>query len=291
MPHQDHAALRDALLTEADRHTPDTAAMLARIERGMAAAPARRRGRLFSRGRRAASGHGGFRIAGTAVAISAVLGLSVAATWAAVGAGSSPDTVRTTEPAGSGPEIGSATSSPRPSSPSARATGSAPAGGRGTTASPSQSPGGATSQTASGEPTGGATQAQQGFLWSDGSVDPHSGVNWAQSNVTVKNHGTAVTALDVRLWVVLTPGVSYAGEFTTLPTQDVTVTVTQQGDALLYEWRLKPGVTVAPGSYEFAGQYGHAMGGRDAGQDRYDATATGADGTREHVYGDFYATH
>jgi hypothetical protein len=135
----------------------------------------------------------------------------------------------------------------------------------------------------------GPIRVQQGFLWSDGSVDPGSTSAWAQSDVTLKTKFT-VSALDVKLRVALTPGVATTGDWSTVPAQELTVTVTRQGGFLLYEWTLKPGATLPPGTYEFAGQYDHASGGRDAGQDSYAATATGH-GQPVSVYGDFFPTH
>jgi hypothetical protein len=137
---------------------------------------------------------------------------------------------------------------------------------------------------ASPVPTG--VHTQESFLWSDGSVDPHSTDNWAQSNVTLKNHLT-VTALTARLRIALTPGVADAGSWSTVPSDALTVTVTREQDALVYEWVLKPGRTLAPGTYVFAGQYRHAAGGRDAGRDVYQATAT-ARNIPVVVYGNFY---
>jgi hypothetical protein len=117
---------------------------------------------------------------------------------------------------------------------------------------------------------------QESFLWSDGSVDPRSTDSWARSNVTLKNHLT-VTALAARLRIALTPDVVSTGSWSTVPSDDLTVTVTRQKDALVYEWALKPGRTLPPGTYVFAGQYHHAAGGRDAGRDVYEATATARD--------------
>ncbi|WP_051943460.1 hypothetical protein [Streptacidiphilus rugosus] len=94
-------------------------------------------------------------------------------------------------------------------------------------------------------------------------------------------------ALDVRLRVALTPGVESTGTWSTVSSPSLVVTVTRQGGFLVYEWTLRSGVTLAPGTYTFAGQYDHAAGGRDAGQDDYRATATGH-GDQALVYGNFY---
>lgn len=120
-----------------------------------------------------------------------------------------------------------------------------------------------------------AASPQQGFLYAQGSIDPHSNASWAQSNLVLKND-LAITALDVRLHVVLTPGVANTGAWATVPAADLVTSVTRYSNSLLYEFTLKPGVVMAPGSYEFAAQYNHAQGPRDSGSDSYDVTGTTA---------------
>lgn len=144
----------------------------------------------------------------------------------------------------------------------------------------------ASAGTATGRPH---TQVQDGYLWSDGSVDPHSNTFWAQSNITLKT-SRPLTSLQVELRVALTPGVQSTGSWSTIPAADVDITLGQQNGMLVYRFVLRSGVTLAPGSYEFAGQYNHAGGGRDAGKDTYAAT-TGAGGSPARVWGDFYPTH
>ncbi|WP_370128283.1 hypothetical protein [Streptacidiphilus sp. EB103A] len=143
------------------------------------------------------------------------------------------------------------------------------------------SPASATSSAPSAPP-------QQGFLFAQGSIDPHSNPYWAQSNFVLKND-LAITALDVRLRVVLTPGVANTGAWATVPAADLVTTVTRSDNALLYEFVLKPGVVMAPGSYEFAAQYNHAQGYRDSGNDSFDATAT-AVGNQVELTGSFDGT-
>jgi hypothetical protein len=126
---------------------------------------------------------------------------------------------------------------------------------------------------------------QQGFLRSSGAIDAHSIDNWAQGNVTVVTSET-LTALEVSVRIVATPDLSSTGAWSTVPADDLVTTVEQQPDALVYRFTLKPGIRLAPGSYVFAVQYGHAVGGRDPSRDTYHATAT-ADGTRVEVGGGF----
>ncbi|MCT9143312.1 hypothetical protein, partial [Streptomyces violarus] len=118
---------------------------------------------------------------------------------------------------------------------------------------------------------------EDGPLWSDGSVDPHSNDFWAQSNITIKTR-EELTALTVRLRVAQTGGVSDAGAWRSLPENDFTLTVGEQDGFLVYTWTLKEGRKVRAGEWVFAGQFDHDRGGRDAGTDRYTVTAvTGPD--------------
>lgn len=133
-------------------------------------------------------------------------------------------------------------------------------------------------------PEGGG-RVEDGPLWSDGSVDPHSNEFWAQSNVTLKT-GEPLTSLTVELRIALTDGVTSTGAWRTRPEKDFTLTTDTEDGFLVYRWRLRPGRTVPEGTHVFAGQYDHARGGRDAGRDGYAATAR-ADGERLAVRGDF----
>ncbi|TDB72249.1 hypothetical protein [Micromonospora sp. KC723] len=135
-------------------------------------------------------------------------------------------------------------------------------------------------------PPGRAASVQQGFLWSNGAVDPHSIDNWAQSNVTLKNSET-VTALQLRVRVARTADVTSTGAWSTVVADELVTSLEQQPDALVYTFTLKPGVHLAPGAHMFAVQYGHATGGRNPSRDSYEAIATALDGTRAEVNGGF----
>ncbi|MFG2890987.1 hypothetical protein [Streptomyces sp. NPDC048248] len=128
-------------------------------------------------------------------------------------------------------------------------------------------------------------RTEDGPLWSDGSVDPHSNDYWAQSNVTLKTT-KPLTSLAVELRVARTEGVRPAGAWRTLPARDFVLTTTAEDGFLVYRWTLKEGRTVPAGSHVFAGQYDHAPGGRDATADGYAVTARS--GTEQvAVRGDF----
>jgi hypothetical protein len=130
-----------------------------------------------------------------------------------------------------------------------------------------------------------ARAEQEGPLWSDGSVDPHSNDFWAQSNLTLKT-SRRLTALTVELKIAQTGGVTSTGAWRSLPEGDFTQRVTEKDGFVVYTWTLKEGRTVPAGQWVFAGQYDHARGGRDAGDDSY--VMTGAAGGRTYaVTGDF----
>lgn len=119
-------------------------------------------------------------------------------------------------------------------------------------------------------PTAAGSRTEDGPLWADGSVDPHS--------VALKA-GKPLTALVVELRIALTEGVKDTGSWRTRPAADFDLSARQEGGFLVYRWTLKPGRTVPPGEHDFAGQYDHAAGGRDAKDDTYriDATAGAAE--------------
>ncbi|WP_405436502.1 hypothetical protein OG373_06135 [Streptomyces avidinii] len=135
-------------------------------------------------------------------------------------------------------------------------------------------------------PTQGS-RTEDGPLWADGSVDPHSNAYWAQSNVTLKTR-EPLTALVVELRIAVTEGVKDTGSWRTRPAEDFDLSARTEGGFLVYRWTLRPGRTVPPGEHVFAGQYDHATGGRDAKDDTYriDATA-GAAQSGAAVWGGF----
>jgi len=253
--------VRSALRTAAEAYEPDRAAILAWIERGQAEAGVSSAPR--STRRRAVV------VAGMAATVATVLGLSVAATWAAV-RGEEPRKPAAVASATAAPVSAAASSAATRLTPSHDPEGRPPSA-----AQPSRSLAASPSKAA----------VQQGFLSSSGAFDTHSIDNWAQSNVTLTNSET-VTALELRVRIALTPSVSSTGAWSTIPAEDLATRVEQQPDALVYTFTLKPGVRLASGSYMFAVQYGHATGGRDPSRDSYQAAAS-VGGTRVEVGGGF----
>ncbi|MET9840123.1 hypothetical protein ABZZ01_20375 [Streptomyces virginiae] len=231
--------LRDLLRGSAEAHLPDRARMLARVERGTARPGAARRPRARERIRALSWPR-------TVLATLATAGTLTVSALTVVAVVHTPDPPRNPTAA-----------APPPAAPSA--------------AAPS-----ATGRTA---PQTEGSRTEDGPLWADGSVDPHSNAYWAQSNVTLKARAP-LTALVVELRIALTEGVKDTGSWRTRPAGDFDLTAREEGGFLVYRWTLRPGRTVPSGEHVFAGQYDHAAGGRDAKDDTYriDATAGAAQG-------------
>ncbi|WP_406434389.1 hypothetical protein OHB00_12890 [Streptomyces sp. NBC_00631] len=269
-----HGELRARLHEAAEAHEPDRARILARVERGMAA-----QGRTSHRATLPPV-FGWVRVVSATAAVAAVLGIGGYAVASAVKNMPTEKTVAVSPTPSASPD---ATSSPpsrtaAPPPPSMSSKGSSPKA----SATPSPTP------TASATPAAPVAKSEEdGPLWSDGSVDPHSNDFWAQSDLTLKT-SRQLTALTVQLKVAETGGVSDTGAWRSLPETDFTQTVTEQDGFLVYTWTLKPGSKVAVGEWVFAGQYNHEQGGRDAKNDSYTITGS-ADGKQYAVTGDFAA--
>ncbi|MFG3005505.1 hypothetical protein [Streptomyces calvus] len=267
-----HEELRARLHDAAGAHEPDRERILARVERGMAG-PARTGHRAVHR-----PVFGWLRVAGATAAVAGVLALGGYAVASAVKGEEAPPQrqVAVSPTPTPSPEATS-----RPPEPPADRSPDPTAGSRDDATAPAGTPG----------PSGGDARppagVEDGPLWSDGSVDPHSNEFWAQSNVTLRTR-TELTALTVRLRIEQTGGVSSTGAWRSLPEDDFALTVAERDGFLVYTWTLKEGRTVAPGEWVFAGQYNHERGGRDAGGDTYTATAA-AGAARVAVGGDFAA--
>ncbi|MFS8204523.1 hypothetical protein ACLVWQ_38350 [Streptomyces sp. CWNU-52B] len=247
--------LRGRLRDSAGAYEPDRARILARVERGRASEESRRHPSPNP------SPLSWFRVVGATAAVAGVLAVGGYAVTSAVRAEETTDqTVAVTPSPAPSP-------SPSPSpSPEQRASSRAPL-----PPDPADSSAGA--------------RTEDGPLWSDGSVDPHSNEFWAQSNVTVRTR-EQLTSLTVTLKVGQTGGVTSTGAWRSAPEDDFTASVAEKDGFLVYRWVLKPGRIVWPGTWVFAGQYDHDRGGRDAGDDAYTVTAR-AGGEGLGVAGDF----
>ena len=271
-----HEELRATLRDAAEAYEPDRAHILARVERGMAGQESARHPSPRS------SPLGWFRVVGATAAAAGVLAVGGYAVASAVKDDKAADqTVAVSPTPDPSPEPTSrapvppdpAKSSPPPDRPSAP-----------------NSPTAGPTRTAPDLPVAPPTKTDDadntdGPLRSDGSVDPHSNEFWAQSDVTLKT-SRQLTALTVVLKVKQTGGVTSAGAWRSAPEDDFTVTVAEKDGFLVYTWVLKPGRTVWPGEWVFAGQYDHDRGGRDAGDDTYAVGARAGD-QRLGVAGDF----
>ncbi|UUU21097.1 hypothetical protein [Streptomyces sp. DSM 40750] len=271
-----HEELRARLRESAEAHEPDRARILARIERGMAA-PGGRRVREATR----PPLWGWVRVVTATAGVAGVLAVGGYAVASAVKGEEKPPADQTVAVSPTPADSPAATSrAPVPPDPPSPST-----GGKAETkpgSPPSNSPS-AEVTTAPELPTSG--NEEDGPLWSDGSVDPHSNDFWAQSNVTLKT-SEQLTELTVQLRIAQTGGVTSAGAWRSLPEQDFDLGIEEDDGFLVYTWVLKDGRTVPKGEFVFAGQYNHERGGRDAGDDRY-AMAAQASGEDLAVAGDF----
>ncbi|GGU14803.1 hypothetical protein [Streptomyces lateritius] len=258
-----HDELRARLHEAAGAHRPDRARILARLERGMAQEELPR-----SRAARPPR-FGWVRAVGVTAAVAGILaagGYGVASVvndeppqqTLAVPPTPAPASTSTPTPSTGATRRAPSPVDPTPVDPTPK-TSREPSE---PSASPSRTPD-------TGAPAAGE---QDGPLWSDGSVDPHSNDFWAQSNVTLKTR-EELTALTVELRIAQTGGVTSTGAWRSLPEADFTLTITEKDGYLVHTWVLKQGRTVPAGQWMFAGQYNHARGGRDAWEDRYAATA------------------
>ena len=265
-----HEDLRTRLRDAAGTYEPDHARILARVERGMAGVETA--GRTSPR----SSPLGWFRVVGATAAAAGVLAVGGYAVASAVKGEKTADQTVTVSPTPE-PSPDATSRAPVPPEPAK----SSPAPEKPSTPA---SPPDKSRQSAPVTPPADAGN-EDGPLWSDGSVDPHSNEFWAQSNVTVKT-SKQLTALTVVLKVKQTGGVTSAGAWRSAPEDDFAVTVAEKDGFLVYTWELKEGRTVWPGEWVFAGQYDHDRGGRDAGDDTY-AVGARAEDEQRGVAGDF----
>jgi len=271
MRQQDERDLRTLLREEAERHRPDRAAMWDRVAQGRAkeARPA-----FFVRMRPAAA----------AVAVAGVLVGVVGVRLADAG----------TEPDGA-PVAAATTPARRSPTPHASAaptpTDDEPTRPPAAESPPRTDPDDTTPTPKASASSGSTPKApagtKSGFLTSGGVLDPHSGVNWAQENVTLEST-TTITALELTMTVALTAGVTESGKWCTVPNNLLTMTATVESGKLVYRFTLNQGATLTPGSYIFAAQFNHAAGERPLTGDNYAATAS-ADAKDVEVSGGFTA--
>ncbi|GAA2478140.1 hypothetical protein GCM10010406_12840 [Streptomyces thermolineatus] len=161
-----------------------------------------------------------------------------------------------------------------------------PARERTTTPPASSSPAPKTSIAGTSPRAASGNRAEDGYLWSDGAVDPQSNDYWAQSDVTLRTR-KPMDELTVTVRIALTEGVGRPGSWTSLPGGDFRTSVLEEGGELIFRFVLAEGARVPEGEHVFAVQYEHAAGGRDAGGDSYSAEGGGPAGDVS-VRGDFH---
>ncbi|NEB01379.1 hypothetical protein [Streptomyces sp. SID13726] len=256
-----HGELRARLREAAEGHEPNRERILARVERGMSEP-----GRSDHRATRPPV-YGWVRVVSATAAVACVLGFGGYAVASAV----KDETPVQKSVASTATPTPSPDATSRPPAPPADPT------PRDTPTHKAERPSSTPTRTPSASTEAKASGAEDGPLWSDGSVDPHSNDFWAQSDLTFKT-SEQLTALTVELKVAQTGGVTNAGAWRSLPEDDFTLTVGEKDGFLVYTWVLKQGRTVPKGEWVFAGQYNHQRGGRDAKDDGYSATATAKSG-------------
>jgi hypothetical protein len=129
-----------------------------------------------------------------------------------------------------------------------------------------------------------ATRPAAGFLSSKGGVDPNSVATWSQQNVTITTT-EPVDSLTVTIKVAMTARVAEAGRYTTVPNNDVIVTVDRGANWMTYKYSLRKGAELIPGNYLFAAQYTHHSG-RGMSKDSYTINAR-AGGQQTDMSGNF----
>jgi len=299
----DERHLRTVLREEAERHHPDRAALLSRIDRGRAATPAPPAGRL--RGvvdrhlaeaaatlRHPAGPGGGIRrrpaLAAFTVVLLLVLGIAGIHLFAP-----QPSTPGTPVAAPATTATTSAPAAPHSPAPIVAAPGttatapSSPAGSTTGRYRPPTRSSGPPSASPAGAPAGGtAPPVRDGFLAATGVLDPYSIADWAQNDLTLTTTET-LTTLKVTVRVARTDGVADAGHWTSIPAELVTTTVAGDDHELVYRFALASGATLSPGRYTFAVQYHHAAGARALTGDSYLAAGRGVSKDKSEVTGGF----
>ncbi|BAL86194.1 hypothetical protein AMIS_9740 [Actinoplanes missouriensis 431] len=258
--HQDsrHPDLGRVLRQEADRHVPDRDAILTRV--------ARRRGEP-ARGRWAFLA---LRPVAAAASVVATLVVGVAGVKLIGDRPSGEVPAATGSSAPASPPV-----SPSPSSSMSPSASFSPSEQPPVTSTVRPHRPSATGGTA-GTPAAPQWTPAAGYLSSAAVIDAHSNDNWAQGNLVLTTTET-VTALDVVVSVARTDGVTSAGQWSSVPKEMLSMSVTEEKDALLYRFTLHEGATLAPGGYTFAAQYLHAAGRRDPGADIFGAIAAAGD--------------
>jgi hypothetical protein len=260
---RDDERLRSSLRDAAEAYQPDRQAISTRVAQGRAAdrdTKSVRRSML------------GLRPVGAAFAVVGVL----VASGVAVRAGTNDDQTVADPPPPAvvpAPVSSGSVTSPSPggtvgSRVPTGTTGSAPPSGT------SGTPGAPSSQPPVTSPAAGAS-----WLEVSGGTGKDSVATWSEKRVFLHNT-SALVALNVTITIPMSANLAEAGKFTTVPNNDVIVTITPTPEGLTYTFALRDGVRLMPGKYEFAAQFNHKSG-RVAAQDSFSVDAATASATAE----------
>lgn len=267
------AQVRGLMQAEAERHRPDRQRIWSQVEaamgapsdahsgsggRGVHARGARRRGRRF-------------RLVAVPLAAACVVGVTSVVIWEFAGGGRVP-AVSTADHGISQlqPTPAGTVRAPAPITPVPSASGQGAVTGSGRPVTPA--PGArSTAPGAPGAPGDAAAPFSAG-----GTVDPGSRTYWAQNDVTVRVQ-RELRALRVIVRVDRTDRVEATGSWLTLRAEDFDISTKASGDTVTYEWKLRDGRTVAPGSYVLAAQYNRAAD-HDPRKDTYAVRGKALDG-------------
>lgn len=118
--------------------------------------------------------------------------------------------------------------------------------------------------------------ASPGPVTAEGTVDSHSTQYWTQEDLTVTTT-RAIRALHVTVTVSGGARVQSTGSWTTILSQTIDSSVGATASGLTYEFTLRPGQTLQPGSYAFGFQFNRPAGGHTFTLDTYSVAATTVD--------------
>jgi len=173
--------------------------------------------------------------------------------------------------AGGGPIATPTSTSAAPTATSTLATGTSTAPASATVtpaATNTNTPAPATSTNTATPNTGG------GGVAAGGSIAAGTTAYWGEDDVVLSN-AAPLTALTVTVVVLRTPGIDYAGQYTTFPGGIVTATHTVSAGQILYTYTLVAGQTLPPGTWRIGSSYSGNGTPHPAGGDSYAVTATG----------------
>jgi len=123
-------------------------------------------------------------------------------------------------------------------------------------------------------------------LTASGRATSGSGLWWGEEDLSLATQ-KPLTALRIVVTVQKTPGIYYAGEYTTFSGSALTMSYADTGTTVVYTYTLNPGQTISPGTgYMIASQHGGNGSAHSTTGDTYTVNAT-ANGTTTTLAGHF----